>query len=118
MSSFFRNTTFLFQAGITLVVIIVLAPVFGGRFVMDDDATQYLLPAFKFYSDSLAQGESFNIAPQALSGFPFGLSYIGGFYDPLNLLIFKFFSYPFAYYFRIFLRWSSYTNIIYLRSFI
>lgn len=100
-----ERKTLLVALGIIIVVAGAFAPIFGGRFVLDDDATQFYLPAFKFYSEALSKGESFNIVPQVLSGFPFYLSYIGGFYDPLNYTIFKTLPYPFAYYFRIFLNY-------------
>ena len=95
-------------AGMGALVAAVFLPLFFGHFVADDDAIQYTLPAFKFYSDSIKSGESFYLAPQALSGFPFYLSYIGGFYEPLNYIIFKFLSFPFSFSFRVFLNfWLS-----------
>ena len=102
---FFGSKTPLALLSILVVVVIAFIPMFGGRFVFDDDATQYSLPAFKFYSEALRNGDSFYIVPQVLSGFPFYLSYVGGFYEPLNYFIFKTLSYPFAYYFRIFLNY-------------
>lgn len=90
------------------LIAVAFLPLFFGRFVADDDAAQYALPSFKFYADAVKSGESFYVAPQALSGFPFYLSNIGGFYEPLNYIIFKFLPFPFSFSFRIFLNfWLS-----------
>lgn len=77
-----------------------LLPLFEGEVIFEEDVIYYYLPAFKFYSDALRQGASFLISP-IFSGFPLPLTQVGGFFDPINVLIFKSFSFPTAYYLRI-----------------
>lgn len=78
---------------------------FGGRMVYEDDVTHYYIPAFKFYSDALASGESFQMTPGIFSGFPLALTQVGGFLDPLNYVIFKSLPFLAAYDLRIFLNY-------------
>lgn len=87
------------------VVALAFIPFFSGRILFEDDVTYYYLPSFKFYSDVLKSGESFYINPYVFSGFPQYLSQVGGFYEPINYIIFKFLPLPFSYHFRIFLNY-------------
>src|SRR3989344_7844643 len=87
------------------VVFTAFIPFFFGRIIFESDVTYYYLPAFKFYQDALKKGESFFVAPNVLSGFPLYLSQAGGFYEPVNYLLFKIFSFPAAYHLRIFLNY-------------
>lgn len=87
------------------VVALAFIPFFSGRILFEDDVTYYYLPSFKFYSDVLKSGESFYINPYVFSGFPQYLSQVGGFYEPINYIIFKFLPFPFSYHFRIFLNY-------------
>ena len=114
MGFIFSQKKFLFLVLLAAVLVFSFLPIFMGRFVMDDDATQYSLPAFKFYADSIREGESFRMVPQVMSGFPFYLTYVGGFDEPLNYAIFRFLPYPFSYVFRIFLNYFLASLFVFL----
>lgn len=104
--------------GVAFLFAVIIAAAFltffFARVLDEDDVTYYYLPAFKFYSDAVGSGESFKIIPQVLSGFPAYLSQVGGFYDPLNYLLFKIFSFPAAYYLRIMLNYWLAAFFMYL----
>ncbi len=51
-------------------------------------------PLFDFYAKALQAGESFLWTPDIYSGFPIYLSQVGGFFDPLNILLGKLFLAP------------------------
>ncbi len=81
----------------------VLAPfIFGGRIFIDGDAILYYYPAFDFYADALKSGESFLWNPYIFSGFPTYLSQSAGFFDPLNIVLFRLFDSFTGYHLRIF----------------
>ncbi len=85
----------LFVAGFfALVLVAFFGPIAFGRiiFLNDADVVVYYYPIFTFYSQALHAGESFLWLPSIYSGFPIYLSQVGGFFDPVNLLIFRFFS--------------------------
>jgi|CXWL01.1.fsa_nt_gi hypothetical protein len=106
-------------AGSILAVSIgfALLPLFEGKVIFEEDVIYYYLPAFKFYSDALRQGSSFLIAP-IFSGFPLPLTQVGGFFDPLNLLIFKLFPFLDAYHIRIALNYflGGFFTFLFARS--
>lgn len=70
----------------------------------DSDALYYYYPTFDFYSRAIKNGESFLWNPLLLSGFPTYLSQSAGFFDPINIIIAKYFSSSVSgYNFRLFL---------------
>ncbi len=69
----------------------------------DQDAALQYYPYFDFYAKALQQGVSFLWTPGMLSGFPVYLSQSGGFFDPINFLIFRFFDGISGVHVRIFL---------------
>lgn len=91
---------------LSIAIGVAFWPLFNGKIIFEDDVTNYYLPAFKFYSDALASGESFAMTPTVFSGFPLSLSQVGGFFDPLNWLIFKSLPFLTAYHARIALNYS------------
>ncbi|MEK7068639.1 MAG: hypothetical protein AAB964_02390, partial [Patescibacteria group bacterium] len=93
-------------AALLLVTLgIAFAPLFSGRIVAEDDVAHYYIPAFKFYDDARAAGEDPTLAPGIFSGFPLGLTQVGGYLDPLNALLFDLFPFLTAYHLRILLNY-------------
>lgn len=89
-----------------LVVLgIALFPLFDGKIVFEDDVTNYYLPAFHLYANAMASGDGVAITPGVFSGFPLALSQVGGFFDPINVLLFKLFPYLGTYHVRILLNY-------------
>lgn len=86
------------------LTLVAMAPyVFFGRFLLPGaDAVAYHYPAFYWFSESLKSGQSFLWNPGFLSGFPMYLSQVGGFFDPINILLFKYTpSFLLAYHLRL-----------------
>lgn len=91
-----------------IIIFLALTPFFFGRILFEDDVTYYYIPAFKFYSEAVKNNQEFSITPQIFSGFPLHLSQVGGFYEPINFLIFKYLPFPLSYNFRILINyWLS-----------
>lgn len=67
----------------------------------DTDAATYYYPAFQFYGEALRSGQSFLWNPYIFSGFPTYLSQSAGFFDPINLILFRFLDTLDAYHLRI-----------------
>lgn len=86
---------------LTIALFLAFFPLFNGRIIFEDDVTNYYIPAFKFYSNAVKNNESIALTPTIFSGFPLPLTQAGGFYDPLNWLLFKTVSYPTSYHGRI-----------------
>lgn len=86
-----------------LVVLVLLPALFGSKLIItgDQDDLYYAIPIFDFYGDALKDGESFLWNPHLFSGFPTYLSQSAGFFDPLNIALFKTFSNLDAYYIRL-----------------
>ncbi|GEM_PF-2882169 len=76
---------------------------FGNKIFINVDATLYYYPIFDFYSNALKSHESFLWNPAIFSGFPTYLSQSAGFFDPLNILLFRFLDSFDAYHFRLFI---------------
>ncbi len=86
------------------IVVLALSPsLFGDRVIVtgDTDDLYYYLPVFEFYGEALKSGESFLWNPHIFSGFPTYLSQSAGFFDPLNIVLFKFLPTFDAYYLRL-----------------
>ncbi len=93
MKGFFTTERFLVFIFLLLATGALFGPILIGRTLMplhSDLVSQYY-PAFIFYSEALHASTSFLWMPHIFSGFPVYLSQMGGFFDPLNLLIFSFF---------------------------
>lgn len=105
MSKTFKDTAaFLF---LIILAAVILSPfLFGGKIFLDSDVTNYFYPIFDFYSRALKNGESFLWTPLMYSGFPIYLSQVAGFFDPLNRLLFGYFSTINAYHLRLFIDFS------------
>lgn len=101
---------------VVLCIVITTAfwPLFNGTIIFEDDVTNYYLPAFKFYSDTLKTGDSFAMAPSIFSGFPLMLTQVGGFLDPVNMFIFKQLPFLTAYHLRIALNYFLAGMFVYL----
>lgn len=71
-----------------------MAPALFGKamHIADHDTALYYYPIFDFYAKALQSGQSFLWIPGMFSGFPVYVSQTGGFFDPVNLLIFQFLS--------------------------
>lgn len=82
-----------------------MSPLFRGNIVYEDDVAHYYIPAFKWYSDSIRADEGVSLTPEIFSGFPLALSQVGGFYDPINWLLFGFLPFPDSYHARIFINY-------------
>lgn len=61
---------------------------FGGKIFLDSDITTYYYGAFSFYHQAILAGQSFFWNPMLFSGFPIYLSQVGGFFDPVNFVLF------------------------------
>lgn len=89
---------FSYRAGVAFFfiacVLLMLAPTLRGLvlFPPDSDIIVYYYPVFHFFSEALHAGQSFLWMPAIYSGFPIYLSQVGGFFDPINIFIFKLFS--------------------------
>ncbi|MSU73623.1 hypothetical protein EXS56_00590 [Candidatus Kaiserbacteria bacterium] len=94
MGKLFSHPRILIGAFFTAIVLLYFAPVFFGRILVqsDYDLFLYLYPVYSFFSNALHTGQSFLWLPEIYSGFPVYLSQTGGFFDPLNLFIFRVFS--------------------------
>lgn len=77
--------------GFCAAIGVALLPVFQGLVISlgDSDSVSYYYPIFDFYSRALHAGDSFLWIPGIYSGFPIYLSQVGGFFDPINILIFS-----------------------------
>lgn len=86
------KTNIIFILFFAVVVGIIMSPlIFGGRILANLDTTSLFYPFFDFYHKAIINGESFLWNPLLFSGFPTYLSQSGGFFDPVNRLIFAFF---------------------------
>lgn len=94
-------------AGAVLLIALSIAffPLFDGKVIFEDDVTNYYLPAFHYYANAIASGDSIAITSGVFSGFPLALSQIGGFLDPINVLLFKLFPSLTTYHIRILLNY-------------
>lgn len=88
---------------LALPIVLVMSPVlFGGKIYANGDTWTILLPNLHFFGEALKAGESFLWNPYMLGGFPSYASLVGGFFAPLNLVLFKVFSVTTAYHWAIF----------------
>jgi hypothetical protein len=88
----------------TFIVTLVLLPAFlNDRIIVtgDTDDLYYTLPVFEFYGNALKEGDSFLWNSHLFSGFPTYLSQSAGFFDPLNIILFKHLQNIDAYYVRL-----------------
>lgn len=58
--------------------------------ITDHDTALYYYPILDFYAKALQSGQSFLWIPGMFSGFPIYVSQTGGFFDPINILIYSF----------------------------
>ncbi|HYF05880.1 MAG TPA: hypothetical protein VEA59_06960, partial [Patescibacteria group bacterium] len=71
-------------------------PLLYGRVLLptDSDLNVYYYPVFDFFAKALQSGQSFLWMPHIFTGFPVYLSQVGGFLDPVNILLGKLFLTP------------------------
>ena len=74
-----------------LCVLILFPFLFQGQLIVGSDITTQYYAAFDFYHKALISGQSFLWSPLLFSGFPLYLSQVGGFFDPVNYILFHFF---------------------------
>ena len=100
---------------LVILAAVILSPfLFYGRIFLDADVTTYYYPVFDFYSRALKSGESFLWNPLLYSGFPTYVSQTGGFFDPLNRLLFKHLPAINAYHLRLLIDFSLIFTLSYL----
>lgn len=89
-----HKETLLVVAWSMFVGLVWMAPALFGKamHIGDHDTALYYYPIFDFYAKALQSGQSFLWIPGMFSGFPVYVSQTGGFFDPINLLIFSFLS--------------------------
>lgn len=92
--AFLRNEWVLVSLWSAFVGTVWMAPAMFGyaMHIADHDTALYYYPIFDFYAKALQSGNSFLWIPGLFSGFPVYASQTGGFFEPLNLLIFSWFS--------------------------
>lgn len=86
-----------------LLTAVALAPyLFFGKIIAPGaDAINYFYPAYYWFSEALKSGQSFLWNPSIFSGFPMYISQVGGFFEPLNLILFSTLPFLFAYHLRL-----------------
>ena len=88
----------------TLITVVAMAPYlfFGQLIAPGADAIGYFYPAYYWYSEALKSGMSFLWNPSIYSGFPMYISQVGGFFEPLNIVLFSTIpSFAIAYHLRL-----------------
>jgi hypothetical protein len=103
MPSSKKELAYVALAGSALVAILLFPFLFMDRLFVDSDATLYYYPVFDFFHNALVSGQSILWNPNIFSGFPTYLSQSAGFFDPLNLLLFRFLETFNAYHLRLFI---------------
>ncbi len=88
-----RKEFFLVALWSVFIALIWTGPALWGyaMHIADHDTAMYYYPILDFYAKALQSGQSFLWIPGMFSGFPVYVSQTGGFFDPLNILIYSFF---------------------------
>jgi hypothetical protein len=102
MSLFKNKKTIVFFVSAIMLAASFFPQLFMGRAFSNGDALWTFYPEFAFYKNQLIHHVSFLWTNGILSGFPIYLDLSGGFFSPLNMVLFKYLSIFTAYNIAIF----------------